>query len=464
MAQPAHQIVAPSLKPPVFIDVFSGCGGLSLGLMTAGLQGLFAVEKNSDAFLTLNHNLMGKKRDEYKFNWPSWLPVSNLTTSDLLEKYPKQIESLKGKVDVLAGGPPCQGFSMAGRRDPNDPRNILAEEYLKVVELIMPRVVLLENVQGFDMVFSDKKSPNKLIKNPMENKAYSAIIKEKLEAIGYKVFTTTLTCSDFGVPQRRKRFIMISIRNNDSALTHLGNKDPFKLLQDMAFSFKQARGLSLTKKTSVKAAISDLITIDRPTIPATDSPIKGYKQLDYIQANKGKRLTGYQKLLRKNADGAPNSLRLTKHKISTTNKFALIRSTCDLGKSISDADRKRLGIKKNSITPLHPDLPSVTITTLPDDIIHYSEPRILTVRENARLQSFPDWFSFQGKYTTGGDRRTKECPRYTQVGNAVPPLFAEALGLLLKNLLSVKTSDPSASEANENWEQEISLENDLALV
>ena len=71
------------------------------------------------------------------------------------------------------------------------------------------------------------------------------------------------------------------------------------------------------------------------------------------------------------------------------------------------------------------------MTTLPDDMIHYAEPRILTVREMARLQSFPDWFQFKGKYTTGGDRRTKECPRYTQVGNAVPPLLAEAIGRAL---------------------------------
>lgn len=71
------------------------------------------------------------------------------------------------------------------------------------------------------------------------------------------------------------------------------------------------------------------------------------------------------------------------------------------------------------------------MTTLPDDMIHYAEPRILTVRETARLQSFPDWFQFKGKYTTGGDRRTKECPRYTHMGNAVPPLLAEAIGRAL---------------------------------
>ena len=77
---------------------------------------------------------------------------------------------------------------------------------------------------------------------------------------------------------------------------------------------------------------------------------------------------------------------------------------------------------------MSPTQPAPTLTTLPDDILHYGEPRILTVRECARLQSFPDWFTFHGKYTTGGDRRKVECPRYTQVGNAVPPLLAKAIG------------------------------------
>jgi DNA (cytosine-5)-methyltransferase 1 len=87
---------------------------------------------------------------------------------------------------------------------------------------------------------------------------------------------------------------------------------------------------------------------------------------------------------------------------------------------------------------LHPNKLSRTITTLPDDLLHYSEPRILTVFENARLQSFPDWFEIKGKYTTGITRRKKECPKYTQVGNAVPPLLAEALGLLILKINGVK--------------------------
>src|SRR3546814_20852229 len=94
---------------------------------------------------------------------------------------------------------------------------------------------------------------------------------------------------------------------------------------------------------------------------------------------------------------------------------------------MDDNARRSYWLKKHRIYPMSPTDPAPTITTLPDDVLHYSAPRILTVRESARLQSFPDWFQFQGKFTTGGDRPTRECPRYTQVGNAVPPHPPRAL-------------------------------------
>ena len=122
-------------------------------------------------------------------------------------------------------------------------------------------------------------------------------------------------------------------------------------------------------------------------------------------------------------------MRLARHRPDTLRKFKEILETCPKGKSLPKEFRDKYNIRKQCFTPLHPDELAKTITTLPDDLLHYSEPRILTVRECARLQSFPDWFDFLGKYTTGGARRKEECPRYTQVGNAVPPLMAEALGL-----------------------------------
>jgi DNA (cytosine-5)-methyltransferase 1 len=110
---------------------------------------------------------------------------------------------------------------------------------------------------------------------------------------------------------------------------------------------------------------------------------------------------------------------------------------CQPGKKVSAQYRAANDLNKVCIVPMAADQPAATLTTIPDDMIHYSQPRVLTVRECARLQSFPDWFQFKSKYTTGGKRRKVECPRYTQVGNAVPPLLGEALGRALKEWISV---------------------------
>jgi DNA (cytosine-5)-methyltransferase 1 len=134
----------------------------------------------------------------------------------------------------------------------------------------------------------------------------------------------------------------------------------------------------------------------------------------------------------------PDSHRFPKHSLPISSRFETIlsitkdRRNLDLSKEI----RERYNIKKHTVIPLNGDAKSPTITTLPDDYIHYDEPRILTVREYARIQSFPDWYLFKGKYTTGGIRRTQEVPRYTQIGNAIPPLFGEQSGLILKQLIS----------------------------
>ena len=142
------------------------------------------------------------------------------------------------------------------------------------------------------------------------------------------------------------------------------------------------------------------------------------------------------KVMRSGFNGQePNSRRLPRHSEIVAQRFQAILDTCPKGKNISMEAKKGFGIKKARIIPLAPNDPAKTITTLPDDILHYAEPRILTVRECARLQSFPDWFTFHGKYTTGGQRRKIECPRYTQVGNAVPPLVAEAWGVALAGLI-----------------------------
>jgi DNA (cytosine-5)-methyltransferase 1 len=139
--------------------------------------------------------------------------------------------------------------------------------------------------------------------------------------------------------------------------------------------------------------------------------------------------------MRDGAAGTPNGLRLPRHAETTRNRFDEVLRTCVRARPLTVADRKRLGMLKQSFTPLAANQPSCTVTTLPDDVLHYAEPRILTVRECARLQSFPDSFELSGPYTTGGPQRSTACPRYTQVGNAVPPLLAEAIGEVLLALV-----------------------------
>ncbi|WP_099609551.1 DNA cytosine methyltransferase [Vibrio coralliilyticus] len=406
-------------QKPTYIDLFSGCGGLSLGLGNAGWHGLFAVEKDPMAFSTFKHNLIDGKHAH--FDWPGWLPKEATTIQNLLEKYPEQLTALKGKVDLIAGGPPCQGFSLAGRRNAKDPRNKLSDEYIKMVEIVSPKYLLLENVRGFNASF--KAPEGKKAKKP-----HSMIVKAKLEKLGYKVFTDFLCSADFGVPQKRTRFIMIGVKKD---LIDQNFENPFEVISNSRRDFLNRKKLPL-RPVKVSDAIGDLLVKTNGLIYHSGSDKSGFKQVDYKVPSKPSK---YLRVIRKDSGKAkPNSLRLARHKLSTIEKFTKIQEICKPGVSLNDQMRLEIGTKKQAITVLNADEPSKTLTTLPDDLLHYSEPRILTVREMARIQSFPDNFDILGKYTTGGERRTQECPRYTQVGNAVPPLMAEALGSFIVNL------------------------------
>lgn len=405
-----------------YIDLFSGCGGLSLGLGCAGWRGIFAIEKDPMAFLTFRNNMIDDKGQYAHFDWPDWLPVEAMSIESILHNFSTQLESLKGNIDLIAGAPPCQGFSLAGMRNPKDPRNKMSQEYIKMVSIIMPKYVLLENVRGFNTVF--KNSTGISSKTP-----YSEIIQNSIEKLGYNVFKDYVNSEDFGVPQKRTRFIMIGVRKDIS----IQETNPIMELKELRTSFLKKKGLPL-KAISVKESISDL-EINRENarlIVHSGSGKNKFNKLDYKPPT---RLTKYQKLMRSNmSDTAPNSLRLARHNDNTIQKFELIHSLCRPGHTLNNTERKLIGTKKQATCVLNENEPSKTLTTLPDDLIHYSEPRILTVRESARIQSFPDNFRFFGKYTTGGSRRKEECPRYTQVGNAVPPLLGEAIGQLIKEL------------------------------
>lgn len=401
-----------------FIDLFAGCGGLSLGLSKAGWKGVFAIEKNEDAFKTFSHNFNKKK--SLKFDWPEWLPKHAISTNQLLNDYKSELLALRGEIDLIAGGPPCQGFSFAGRRKPDDPRNKLKDEYLEIVDIIRPKFLVFENVKGFTAKFKGSEKPT-----------HSEQTIKQLQGLswgGYHTFSQVLDASMFGVPQPRPRFILIAIRS-DLVSGDTDAFDPLDHIAEHAADFRKSKRLN-GHDISVKEAISDLEVSTSGTRESVDT--KGFQQIVYH----GKAKTDFQHLMKEGlpCDQSANSLRLARHRPETLAKFNDILKTCPKGKSLPKEFREKYNIKKQCFTPLHPDELSKTVTTLPDDLLHYSEPRILTVRECARLQSFPDWFEFLGKYTTGGARRKFECPRYTQVGNAVPPLMAEALGLLISDM------------------------------
>ena len=391
------------------IDLFAGCGGLSLGLHNAGWQGLFAIEKNPDAFKTLKHNLIeGKKH----FDWPDWLPCTSHDIQEVLKTHREKLLDLQGKVDLVAGGPPCQGFSMAGKREEKDSRNQLVFSYIEFIELVKPRVVLFENVKGFDCSFTgaEKSVP------------YSHKVKSRLEKLGYKVVPHVYDFSDYGVPQKRKRYILVGILD--------ANENPFRQSLDRAVK-GYLKGKGIAEHTTVQDAISDLCQSNG----VKETPDrKGFLSGKYAPA-----LTSYQRLMRKGLkhnDVLPDSHSFAHHSQAITKLFATVIDEEPHGIKLSAETRKRRKVGRRSLCILDENSPAPTLTSNPDDVVHYQEPRILTVREYARIQTFPDWFEFKSKYTTGGELRRKEVPRYTQIANAVPPLFAELAGRVIKDLLN----------------------------
>lgn len=396
---------------PTFVDIFAGCGGLSLGLKRAGWRGLFAVEKDRFAFETLGANFL-QPESRFQYAWPSWLEKKPWNIEVILDEHHEELASLRGKVDLLAGGPPCQGFSSAGRRRADDPRNMMLERYFQFVKAIEPRVLLLENVRGITLDFKASNS----IKRPPRGNFASEIIEHLSEE--YDIQTTVLRASDFGVPQSRPRFILVGIRR--PAILHANLLDQLAASRDIVLS---RRGLE--RVATASDALSDLEIRRNELVACCDSP--GFEAIGYRAP-----LTAFQRAMRDGSTGAPTDTRLAKHTPTIRERFADIIDLCReqdrSTKQLSIATREQLGLSKIVTRVLDPDKPAPTITSMPDDLLHYSEPRTLTVRENARLQTFPDWFVFRGKYTTGGHLRRQEVPRFTQVANAVPPLLSEILG------------------------------------
>jgi DNA (cytosine-5)-methyltransferase 1 len=428
------------MMTPTFIDLFAGCGGLSLGLLSSGWQGILAIEMAQDAFATLERNLIGQNTERpagqpVYSRWPNDIPKQAWELDAFLGEHIIHLQQLQGQVALLAGGPPCQGFSMAGRRNGSDPRNRLFVDYLSVVAILSPAIVLIENVKGMDVPFEGSDGRG----------TFAQKLKKRLSP-EYHVEQGILLSEDFGVPQVRPRLITVGFRREAFEPDDLGF---FNRLSRYRKDFLKAKGLATQRKQTVADALSDIAACDagqsHQSCTDPDSPV-GFREIRY---DKMGTLSRYQRLMRSGIDNGyqPNSLRLVNHRPDTIKRFRVMHSLCNVGalrRGVQLSETERAAIakrgatvsKKHVMVVLDGAQPAHTITTIPDDLLHYCRPRVHTIREYARLQSFPDWFAFQGKFTTGGDRRKDECPRYTQVGNAVPPLLAEAIGRVLLEILT----------------------------
>lgn len=402
------------------IDLFAGCGGLSLGLHRAGWNGLFAIERDPMAFDTLQTNLVGESAPYDAFpDWPQWVAQEPQDIDAFLSEpdHLAGLMELRGKVALVAGGPPCQGFSAGGARDGLDERNHLVHRLLQVVELVQPKIALVENVEGITRRFQSR---------PREG-GQASVASEVVQALtdlGYRAAFGIADASQFGVPQIRKRAIIVGVRRDIDAEP----EDFFRHLQEIRTQHLSEHGLPVDRPVTAAEAMADLLN-SGVRVECPDSP--KFDTSPYVDVE-----SPFATELRRGlpSGSVPDSHRYTQHgeRILVLYKRA---HESQLKGRLSKDFLLSMGTKKDKKVLIDPDKPVSTITTHPDEFIHYAEPRNITVREMARLQSFPDDFKFRGRYTINGPRRKFDVARCSQVGNAVPPLFAEAIGRALKVML-----------------------------
>ena len=437
---------------PYAVDLFCGAGGCSEGLIQAGFHILFSSDISEMVELTYKNRHEQLGLIQGKNTWFERSDIRDLTGETIF----KCIESLDifknqkiPEIDLLIGGPSCQGFSRAGRRDKSDPRNMLFGEYVRVVDEIKPKYIVLENVEGFaDMQFMGYVGITG-IAYP-DGSVTPDILRRELNEIGYDTLEPRiLNAADYDVPQRRNRIIFIGYKKG---LKQPQYPEPIVAPENYV-SLQEALGDLITddkRRDLVNKELSqyqiDSINgrtpgIDGKTIPSKKKlNIELSKQTDIVRERFS--------LFEPGETATVLKKRIMEKGIDISNKPALINLCCEkLGmnkNSVIELFKKRgcskeqveiLLTKKNIRQRFSPTQPSATVVTIADDYISPWEPRTFSVREMARCQSFDDSFEFLGKRTTGGLLRRKEVPQYTQVGNAVPPLLARAIALEIKKLL-----------------------------
>lgn len=347
----------------VAIDLFCGCGGFSYGFQQAGFDMALGIDMWKDATVTYKHNISGAQVINDN--------ITSVSVADILKKAGVQAED----IDVIIGGPPCQGFSVSGKRLVDDPRNRLYKSFVEIVDEIRPKVFVMENVPGLIRLFGGKVKEQVL---------------SDFSAIGYRVDVQQLSSDDYGVPQQRKRVFFVGLNEE-------------KISEDVDFIFPKAEyGEGLKSVVTCKDAISDLDFVPDDVSLGEDIPYEISAQSEY------------QRLMRKNSNSIKNHS-ITIHKEQTKNIIAMVPD----GGNYKDLPEELQSTRKVHIawTRMNSQKPCFTIDTGHNHHFHYKENRVPTVRESARIQSFPDRFEFIGIKTS----------QLKQVGNAVPPLMAEAI-------------------------------------
>lgn len=403
-------------KKYTFIDLFAGCGGLSEGFYRMGFKALAHVEINHWACETLR-----KRMSFYGYkNIDSEVIEQDITSDDITSEIEKAI---KGRdVDVIIGGPPCQAYSTAGRvRDAkgmaSDPRNFLFESYVKILEHYKPKFFVFENVTGLLSAKVNGKS----------------IFSQVINALGnlYKVIDDPLVLThntaDYGVPQIRKRVIIMGVRKD------IQDIDAMDLYQDVIKTHwnpetPQECRSGRKKFVDVRQAIGDLPKVE----PGEDASTASF---DYPCNNEFLKRIGRKGVL-------PLMDHIArKHNALDRERFAvMIKNHWTFGqlrKNMPQYEHEHARLFDNSYVVQWWDMPSKTILAhIHKDGFQFIHPdeaqaRSFTVREAARIQSFPDDFEFAG---SRGEK-------YKQIGNAVPPLFAEALAKAIKKNLEKLSDD-----------------------
>lgn len=387
------------------LDTFAGAGGFSLGFQLAGYHVVGGIERDEWAC------------DTFAFNHPGAVTIHRSITEvpgdELKELF------LSNKPDIVVGGPPCQGYSIANKKsgDPKDPRNSLFKEFLRVGAALEPQVMVMENV------------PNLCAARTSSKESVLEIIKQSLVELGYHAYSTILHATSFGIPQMRQRLFVIGSRFPlDSPFPEPTHQVSINLEPPLFYD-------NLLPCPTLWDAISDM-----PELEAGE----GSEEARYSTEPR----TEYQRMLR---EGSPA---IFNHKAMCHTKRIVERfESMKCGDTINDVADHLKPRKRNSTEiatdaydqnnrRMHPERQCHTIpASFYANFVHPFQHRNFTAREGARIQSFPDWFRFLGKPTVvshkllARENRDEELHlcQYNQIGNAVPPLLAKAVALNLKN-------------------------------